>query len=310
MVKLKDAFSEKDYHEYDKKPYAIMGACGIPEITESQTKNTDVKRVTIHPEGATHKISATIGVKSNSYKLIEAAANNKERIIIRVQQKLKGSLTVDDLPVPFAPYETEDGKKQKGVSTDLGLANEYTIRGLVGVYNMNTKEWILENENAVPPSDDSEIITSFLSRCIDYSISPDDFFHKEPEMNNVKQTPNVSMNLWQEAERHVLTFYWHLISEKEKRDDMNEVSAQVISDVAVRLLRVADEIQKYWLETDVVNHKGFAHTTARKIVFETINLIPLTNESVKDLDKWQNRLYLTGRKSIEMIRGAMQNYEI
>lgn len=240
----------------------VSVASGIPRIV---TNKKGSMKIEVQPSTAQRPIGGYIHEDSIVGKILVKAAEDGHHVLLRTEKQRKKNIAEEKLSIPMSE-----------LSKDMNSGRENVINAIVGVYNFTDKSWVLSG-NEFDPANDPDNLKYAPTKALELGVDPDSFF-VEPQV----KIPNPKGFDYQQA---LITIYYYVIQLEKKYE--YELKEDMRRNISIKLLALADEIQKVIKQADVVDYRDYSHTRARYLVFNYEEYISnLNKENLKNLGPW------------------------
>lgn len=276
---------EVDFNNKKIRPEVkvAIAAGHIKELKESN----GMYNVIFVIEGAKYDMSGYIGVQEPAAKIMEKAFEEKIAVVLRFEKKRKKKVAAD---LPIEP-----------LCATLDIARENIIKTTVGIFDYNSKSWVLSREAlSNPEEDDSSIMNSIESAAVDV----EGFFNSAPVPG---AAPIVNSNKEEESRENALMSMYFFVNEQinEKGLTLDNPKRR---ELAINLLKVANLLQMRMFNLEAPVYSAYSHTRARFLVFKWAEvMIPLTQEHVDNIGPWGANLIKTGQSLWSWCREESKN---
>lgn len=260
----------------------------ISDITE---KN-GMKQVSGTADDSEFSHSGFISPSTAVYQILEKGYEAEKVMLIRFEKIRKKNV---DPKLPILE-----------ISSDMNKARKNITKIVSGVYDFNNKKWILTDEAQSNPDEDPENINIGIENL---AIDTSSFFNSPAPVSAPIGGGSFvpSQNKEEESKTNALVSLYFFIVEQEKEHDFKIPHGDRLT-LAKLLLDLADGIQTEVFELETPVYSAYSHTRARFMLFQLIeNLIPLNQESVKNLPDFSAKIRGTG---IELWNWAKHESEV
>lgn len=252
--------AEVDWNDSKVRPeVAVSVAIGVVE--EFRDTGKDLARVRMEVAGAKYSYDGYIRTDEVVAKLIQKAMEDKTPIALRFEKKRKKDV---DPTLPIAE-----------ISATVDIARENIIKVVVGAYNVNSEEWVLTGEAQTDVNEDPSFVVAKIKSAVNQDVS--DFFAASKKK---------LQHYGDDKANHLISMYY-AVREKEAESD-GELSLNMKQRVflAEALLSAVDKLQMIVYNSDEPNYRDYSHTRARFMLFQWLNLNPLTKDAIKGLNEF------------------------
>lgn len=241
-------------------------------VTSCDEKNGTLNCV-FNVDGQEFKHNGYVWANTIVGRLIKEAFDKEYIICVRLEKKRKKNV---DPRLPIVD-----------ISSSLEVAKKNIVKTTVGVFNYNTKKWLLTDDAQSSPSEDPE---DLLGKILSLEVSTDEFFGQQGAQSN-GNAQYVSANRNQDsAETVLLNLFYYLFGE-EKRITNNQgtvINTATRQKYAKILLRACDYVQVTSLNLEKPIPGAYSHTRTRMLLFKFgENAYPLTKEILTDEPKFK-----------------------
>lgn len=245
----------------------LMVACGVPTISIPKGKSMLVQ---VSPERSKFPLKGYCFSEGTMAEILTKAAETEQRVLIRIEKQRKKNV---DKEIPIDE-----------LTKDMMTAKENIVTACVGVYDFNNEKWIIENGHSDPENDPDEIKAVISAAKMGADVDVEKFFESPKQKINIPNPNNF------DTQQQLLTFYFWIKGLENKYE--YSLKDEIRKDFSKRILTLADEIQKLLKQADVVDHKDYAHTRARYMVFSLEdNFANLNQTAVANLNDWIKSVY-------------------
>lgn len=277
-MELKQIFSQFQITDTPKGDVKVMIIAGIPSLNVSKKGSVKVE---IESEFAKQKVSGYCFSGSALVEILGKAEETQTPVIIRIEKQRKKDVDKDLSIVEL--------------SKDMATGQKNIITSIVGVYDINNSKWILEGNHA-DVKKDTDIINETLKSILEGSnketVDVDSFFEVKQKEVHIPNPTNF------DKQSQLVTM---LFTVKEAENKYGyELEDETRQDIAIKILKLADEIQKLIKQADYVDYKDFSHNRARYMIFSYERLYRnLDKENVANIKDWIKDCYNTNKKILE-----------
>lgn len=235
-------------------------AIGRIATVENSGKNN--LKVVMKVAGAKYDFSGFVNDNTPVAKLIKQAKEEDLVICARFEKKRKKNVD------PNLPIDE--------ITKDSFIAKENIVNIVAGVYNFNSKEWILSSDAVSNPAEDPEYVKNELASA---TYSTDDFF--------TASAPKIQTTDADWKANHLISMFTY--AREHCKENGVDIGIKGLKVLATHLLTAADVLQMKANKFDMPNYNDYSHTKARGMLFSWMKANPLSTDLMKTkgaFNKW------------------------
>lgn len=231
---------------------------------KSIDENGDNSKITVSSAPAKFDFHGLTNTSETIVKVLKEAQERDHTLVVRFEKKRRAKIDPTKTIAELAP------------TMDLGRQN--VINTCVGVYNVNTEQWILSDEAQTSPNDDP---TSILLGIQKAQVSTDGFFDAPVDEAPVQRVPRSQAN---DRANHLLSMFVFL---KEKVAEQGfELDDTKVRFFSKNLLNLVDTLQMSLFGLNAPNYTDYSHTRARFLLFSYVDANPITEVTLTNKEAY------------------------